>query len=99
VADYRPELPEGMGSLKIDTSHADYRALEALAREEGWTQKSFSRVLGLEAKRVMAQSPKSAAAPAPAPSPSPKPAKPFSEMSDREKLTHARTTPSYRGRQ
>lgn len=53
--EYRPELPEGFApGLKISVDHPDYRKLEALAREEGWTQKSFSRVLGLEASRVLA---------------------------------------------
>jgi hypothetical protein len=69
TAEFKPELPEGMGlpdGHSINTSHADYKALEALAREEGWTQKLFSRVLGLEAKRTMT---KAAAAPAPAPAP------------------------------
>jgi hypothetical protein len=73
VSEYKPELPEGMGALKINVDHPDYRKLEALAKEEGWTQKSFSRVLGLEASRVMAQAPKPASAPAPAPAPAPKP--------------------------
>jgi hypothetical protein len=65
---YQPTLPEGHAAagLKIDTSHPDYRQLEALATEEGWSQKSFSRVLGLEASRVMAQAPKPAAPAAPA---------------------------------
>jgi hypothetical protein len=85
AADYKPELPEGMGSLKINVDHPDYRKLEALAKEEGWTQKSFSRVLGLEASRVMAQTPKPAAAPAPAPAP----AKPFAKMSTSEQFAHA----------
>jgi hypothetical protein len=87
MADYKPELPEGMGSLKIDVDHPDYRKLEALAKEEGWTQKSFSRVLGLEASRVMAQTPKPAAAPAPAPKPD------FSRMSTAQKFAYALANP------
>lgn len=85
--EYKPELPEGVSlpqGHSINVEHADYRALEALAREEGWSQKSFSRVLGLEAKRSMA---KGAAAPAPAPAPAPK--VDFSKLSTTEQFHHA----------
>ena len=85
MAEYRPELPEDMKGLSINTSHADYKALEALAREEGWTQKSFSRVLGLEAKRVMARG----ASPSPAPPPVAKPD--YAKMSPRRKNSPTRS--------
>jgi hypothetical protein len=85
MADYKPDLPEDMKGLSINTDHADYKALEALAREENWTQKSFSRVLGLEAKRVMAPKPAASAPAAPAPAPKPD----FSKMSARDQIAHA----------
>jgi hypothetical protein len=95
VSEYKPELPADVKlpeGHSINTAHADYKALEALAKEEGWSQASFSKVLGLEAKRTMA---KAAAAPTPAPKP-PLPAN-FSKMSTREQFTHALTTRSNRG--
>jgi hypothetical protein len=87
VADFKPELPPDVklpDGHSIDTSHADYRALEALAREEGMSQKAFSRISGLEAKRTMA---KVAAAPAP----TPKPALPanFDKLSAHQQFAHA----------
>jgi hypothetical protein len=94
MADYKPDLPEDMKGLSINTNHADYKALVALAGEENWTQKSFSRVLGLEAKRVTAKAPGPAPAPA-APAPAPKPD--FSKMSSREQFAHALANPSRRG--
>jgi hypothetical protein len=94
---YTPTLPEGHAAagLNIDVNHPDYRRLEALATEEGWSQKSFSRVLGLEAERVMASAPKPAAAP-PAPPPPPKPD--FSKMSTAEKFAHALSASPTRSR-
>jgi hypothetical protein len=81
---YTPTLPEGMPALKVDTSDARYKALEELATREKWSQKAFSETLGLEARRVMASTPKAAPAPAAAP------AKPdFSKMSTQEKFAHA----------
>jgi hypothetical protein len=85
MAEYIPTLPDDMKGLSINTEHADYKALEALAREEGWTQKSFSRVLGLEAKRTMA---KAAAAPAPAPAASGVPAN-WDKLSVREQMAYS----------
>ena len=38
TAEFKPELPEGMAlpdGHSINTAHADYKALEALARERG----------------------------------------------------------------
>jgi len=43
---YKPELPEGVtlpDGHRVDVSHPSYKALEAIATEERWTQKSFSR--------------------------------------------------------
>jgi hypothetical protein len=69
--DYAPTLPEGMtlpAGMKVNTEHADYQALKAVAKEEGWSQKAFSKVLGLELQRQTRAAPKpAAAAPAPAP--------------------------------
>jgi hypothetical protein len=94
---YEPRLPDGLPTdLKIDTSSAPYKALEALATREKWTQAAFSDVLGIEARRVMATAPKAAPAPA-APAPEPKPD--FSKMTTREKFAYglANPTRSYRG--
>jgi hypothetical protein len=84
--DYKPDLPEGVtlpAGASINTEHADYKALTAVAREEGWSQKSFSRVLGLEVTRSERAR---AAAPAPAPKPD------FSKMTTQEKFHHALVT-------
>jgi hypothetical protein len=91
AVDYTPTLPEGMGGLTVNVDHPDYRKLEALAKEEGWTQRSFSRVLGLEASRVAAQTPKPASAPAPAAA---APVKPdFSRLTTAQKLQYALENP------
>jgi hypothetical protein len=83
---YTATLPEGMPNLKIDTTDARYKALEAVATREGWSQKAFSDTLGLEASRVLASA--RAAAPAPAP------AKPdFSKMSTADKFAYALNNP------
>jgi hypothetical protein len=83
MAEYKPDLPEGMAlpaGASINVPHEDYRKLEALAKEEGWTQKSFSRVLGLEVSRHERAR---AAAPAPAPAPD------FSKMTTQQQFNHA----------
>ena len=71
MAEFKPELPEGMKGLSINVDHPDYRKLEAVAKEEGWSQRSFSRVLGLEASRVLATKPAAPAAAPAAPAPAP----------------------------
>ena len=51
---YKPELPEDVklpDGHSINTAHADYKALEALATRHRWSQAAFSETLGLEAKR------------------------------------------------
>jgi hypothetical protein len=70
MVDYRPEFDGMPAGLRVDTSHADYQRLVALAREEGLSQKAFGRLLQLEASRVQAAKP---AAPAPAATPAPAP--------------------------
>jgi hypothetical protein len=71
TTDYTPTLPEGMELPKgasINVDHPDYKALTAVAREEGWSQKSFSRVLALEAQRhERTRAPQPPSVPAPAP--------------------------------
>jgi hypothetical protein len=92
MAEYKPELPEGATLPKgssINVEHADYRALTAVAREENWTQKSFSRVLGLEVARHARAAPPAAAAPAPAAAPKPD----FSKMSVQQQIQHALANP------
>jgi hypothetical protein len=49
---YEPKLPDGVSlppGLRVDTSDARYRALEALATRESWSQAAFSETLGIEA--------------------------------------------------
>ena len=85
MADYAPTLPEGVtlpAGRSIDTSHAGYKELETIAREEGWSQKGFSRALGLAVKRELA-----ATSQPPARAPAPK--LDFSRMTTSEKFAHA----------
>jgi hypothetical protein len=94
MAEYKPELPADVklpDGHSINTAHADYKALEALATRHGWSQAAFSETLGLEAKRTMAK-----VAPAPVPAPAPKPD--FDKLSTTQQFAHARSTPSNRGR-
>jgi hypothetical protein len=87
VNEYKPDLPEGVtlpAGSSINTAHADYQALTAVAREEGWSQTSFSRVLGLEVARSTR-----AAAPTPSPTPTPAPAVDVSKLSARQQFAHA----------
>lgn len=88
MAEFKPELPDGVtlpAGSSINTAHPDYVALEKLAREEGMTQKAFSRVLGLEVQRH--ERARAAAPAAPAPAPAAKPD--FAKMSTQEKFAHA----------
>jgi hypothetical protein len=96
MAEYKPDLPPGVTlpvGASINVEHEDYRKLEALAKEEGWTQAGFSKVLGLE----VARSERSRVASAP-PAPAPAPKVDFDKLSTTQKFAHALTTPSYRGR-
>jgi hypothetical protein len=62
-----PARGHGKGA-SINVDHPDYKALTAVAREEGWSQKSFSRVLALEAQRhERTRAPQPPSVPAPAP--------------------------------
>jgi hypothetical protein len=54
MAEYKPDLPADVklpAGASINVEHADYKALTAVAREEGWSQARFSKVLGLEVAR------------------------------------------------
>jgi hypothetical protein len=88
---YEPKLPDGVSlppGLRVDTSDARYRALEALATRESWSQAAFSETLGIEARRVSAEHERTHAAPgARAPAPAAKPD--FSKLSSREQIAHA----------
>jgi hypothetical protein len=88
---FAPKLPEGLPPLRIDTSDARYKALEALATREGWSQKAFSETLGIEATRVLASAPKPAPAAPAAPAPAAKPELPanYAAMSAREQIAFA----------
>jgi hypothetical protein len=93
---YEARLPEGLPSLKIDTADERYKQLEALATSQKWTQETFSSVLGIEARRVMAAAPKAA----PTAAASPAAPRDFSKMSTRELFAHGLahgSTPSKRG--
>jgi hypothetical protein len=88
MAEYKPDLPEGMAlpaGASINTDHADFKALTAVARAEGWSQSSFSKVLGLEVAR--SERARAAAPAAPAPVPAPKPD--FSKMTTTEQFAVA----------
>jgi hypothetical protein len=99
MTEYKPDLPEGMSlpaGASINVLHQDYKALETIAREEGWSQKAFSRTLGLE----VARSERARAAAPAAPAPAPAPAVDVSKLSTREAFAYALahgSTPSYRG--
>ena len=91
MTEYKIELPDDLKGLKVDVNHPDFKALTALAREEGWSNKSFNRVLELEGRRSLANAPKPAAAPAaPAPAPAAKAALPenWDSLSTRQKFAH-----------
>jgi hypothetical protein len=88
MTDYRPEFENMPPGTRIDTSHADYKRLVALAEREGLTQKQFSAALGYEAERAMRAAPKAAAA-APAPAPAKVPAADWDRMSTRQQFAHS----------
>jgi hypothetical protein len=86
---YEPKLPDGVilpPGLRVDTGDARYRALEALATRESWSQAAFSETLGIEARRVSAEHERTHTAPAAA-APAPKPD--LSKLSSREQFAHA----------
>lgn len=89
MAEYKPDLPPDLklpAGASINVEHADYKALTAVARAEGWPQSSFSKVLGLEIARSERARAAAPAAPAPAPAPD------FSKMTTREQFAHALAT-------
>lgn len=55
AAEYKPDLPDGVKlpeGAKIDLEDGRFKALQEIAHTEGWTQKAFSKALGIELKRV-----------------------------------------------
>jgi hypothetical protein len=89
---YNVDLPPDLKGHSIDTAHPLFKSFEADAAARGMTQEAFSAALAAYARG--ATSKPAPAAPAPKPA---LPAKPFAEMSTRERFTHAVTTPSKRG--
>lgn len=91
--DYTATLPaefDGKG-LKIDEKDPRYVAAKEFARKNNFTQETFTALLGVEARGVVARQAAAApAAPAPAPTPAASPpavpTKPYSQMSFAEKL-------------
>jgi hypothetical protein len=92
---YEAKLPEGVTlpeGFKIDTSDERYKALEQLASSQKFSQETFSNLLGIEGRRVVAEHAARASAPA---APAPKPAVPvgWDKMSFAEKTQFALTNP------
>ena len=86
---FEPKLPEGVSlpdGFRVDVNDGRYKALHDLAEREKWSQKAFSDVLGIEARRVSAEHVRARAAQPPA-APAPKPD--FSKMSTSQKIEHA----------
>lgn len=96
---YEPKLPDGVTlpeGFRVDVEDVRFKALHDLATREKWTQKAFSDVLGIEARRVSAEHVRARAAqPAPSPAPAPKPGVPegFSKMSFAAQATYALANP------
>jgi hypothetical protein len=89
MADYKPDLPPDVklpAGASINVEHADYKALTAVAREEGWSQSSFSKVLGLEVARSQ-RAP--VASPTPAPAPVPAATVDFDKLPASQQFFHA----------
>jgi phage tail protein X len=58
MADYKPDLPEGIAlpaGASINVEHADYKALTAVARKEGWSQSPSAACLALRLPDPAAQ--------------------------------------------
>jgi hypothetical protein len=93
---YEPKLADGVSlpeGHRIDVGDERYKALEALATRERWSQAAFSDVLSIESRRVSAEHERARAAP-PAAAASAPDAKPdFSKMSTREKFQWALDNP------
>ena len=87
MVEYKPDLPPDVklpAGASINTDHADYKALTAVARAEGWSQSSFSKVLGLEVSR--SERARAAAPAAPAPKVD------FDKLSTREQFAYSLAT-------
>lgn len=57
AAEYQATLPEGVklpDGASIDAADPRFKALQDVAHAEGWSQKAFSKALGIEINRVMA---------------------------------------------
>jgi hypothetical protein len=55
AAEYKPDLPEGVKlpeGATIDVNDPRFKSLQEMAHAEGWSQKAFSKALGLELQRV-----------------------------------------------
>ena len=94
---FEPKLPEGVSlpdGFRVDVNDVRYKALHDLAEREKWSQKAFSDVLGIEARRVSAEHERARAAQPPA-APAPKPGVPegFSKMSFAAQATYALANP------
>jgi hypothetical protein len=89
---YEPKLPDGVSlppGFKVDVADPRYQALHSLAERERWSQKAFSDVLGIEARRVSAEHERARATPPPTPTPAPAPRPDISMLSTREQFAHA----------
>ena len=99
---YEPKLPEGISlpdGFRVDVNDGRYKALHDLATRERWTQKAFSDVLGIEARRVTADHERARAAQPPAataPAASALPSN-WSTMSSSERLAWSLANPKPRG--
>lgn len=65
AAEYKGDLPEGVKlpeGASIDVENPRFKALAETAHAEGWTQKAFSKALGLEVQRVTTEAATIAAA-------------------------------------
>jgi hypothetical protein len=89
---YEPKLPDGVSlppGFKVDTGDARYKALHDLASRENLSQRAFSEILGVEARRINSEYERARASQPPsAPAPSPKPGVPesWSKMTTQERL-------------
>jgi hypothetical protein len=86
VAEYKPDLPEGVTlpeGASIDVENPRFKALHDLASRENLSQSAFSGLLGIEAQRLLAEHERARAAPAPAAKPD------FSKMSAREQIAYS----------
>ncbi len=81
--DYTATLPAEFAHLKIDEKDPRYVAAKEFARANNFTQETFTQLLGVEARGMLAK--QAQAAPAAPPRPA-VPTKPYSQLSFAEKL-------------